>query len=300
MALAAGACLGQPAYIAAQDITPLRYGLFSVSDLSELDHGHWEQGVEWEPQPCGAASVWGCPTCAQNNAGNAPAKVPTAGVALRQGFPFVVYGSFQCSPFGNWDRGFDRARQMLVNGEERAVEIEFASGAHTTSPSLVSASAINITPGAVVQTVTQGLAVLEAYIGANAPGQGVILGNRREITLAAANHLIEPNDAHTQLVTKLDTPVAALGGWNAQTGPNGVAAGAGQAWLYGLGSAPRILRSPIYDNPPDREHALRTTTNQFTVLSERNYVVGFDCFAVGVLVANGTNTGAVGVTIVEP
>jgi hypothetical protein len=287
MALASGACLGQPLYVPAQDVRPLPYGLFSVAELHEMDNGHWGQGVEWEPQPCGPASVWGCPTCAQNNALSAPNKTTTTGVALRQGFPFTVYGSFQCSPIGNWDRAYTRAEEMLRNGEERAVEGELGSGSHIQSPSLAAASSIDVTPtpGTPV-TVTQGMAILEQYIGANAPGEGVILASRREATIAASVHLVHPNDAHTQLITKLDTPVAALGGYNFRTGPNGVAAGAGQAWIFALGSAPRVWRGPVFNNPDSREQALRTSNNNLIVLAERNYVVGFDCFAVGVLVAS--------------
>lgn len=286
MALATNACLGQPAYVAAQDVAPLPYGLFSVSDVRDADHGHWEQGTEWEPAPCGPAKIWGCPTCAQNNALSAPNKVPTLGVALRQAFPYVVYGSFQCSPIGNWDRGFDRARQMLDNGAERAVEGEFALATVSHSASLTDAAAINITPtpGTPV-TVAQGVALLEQYIGANAPGQGVILATRREATLAISNHLIHPNDAHTMLQTRLDTPVAALGGFDGRTGPNGVAAIAGQAWMFALGSKPLVYRSPVSMNPDTREQALRTTNNNLIVLAEQTYSVGFDCFAVGVLVS---------------
>jgi len=287
MALATNACLGQPLYVAAEDVQPLPYGLFSVSVVHDAGDGHWQQGTEWEPQPCGPAKIWGCPTCAQNNALSAPNKVPTTGVALRQAFPYVVYGSFQCSPIGNWDRGFERARQMLENGAERAVEGEFALATVSHSASLTDAAAIDITPtpGTPV-TVTQGIALLEQYIGANAPGEGVLLASRREATIAISDHLIEPNDAHTQLLTKLDTPMAAMGGFNARTGPNGVAAGAGQAWIFALGSRPIVRRSGVSMNPDVREQALRTTNNNLIVLAEQTYSVGFDCFAAGVLVTS--------------
>lgn len=285
MALATNACLGQPQYVAAQDVQPLPYGLFSVSTVLDGGDGHWQQGTEWEPQPCGPASIWGCPTCAQNNALNAPNKTVTSGVASRQAFPYVVYGSFSCSPIGNWDRGFERARQMLESGAERAVEGEFALATVSHSPSLTDAAAINITPGATTPvSVVNGIALLEQYIGANGSGQGVILATRREATIAISNHLIRPNDAHTMLQTRLDTPVAALGGFNGLMGPNGVAATTGQAWMFALGSRPVVRRSGITMNPDVREQALRTTNNNFQVFAEQTYSVGFDCFAVGVLV----------------
>lgn len=287
MALASNACLGQPLYVPAEDVRPLPYGLFSVSDVRDAEHGHWEQGTEWEPAPCGPAKVWGCPTCAQNNALSAPNKTLTNGVALRQAFPYVVYGSFDCSPFGNWDRGFDRARAMLDNGAERAVENEFALATVSHSASLTDAAAINITPTAGTPvTVRQGVALLEQYIGANAPGEGVIIGARRDVTLAIADHLVLPNDAHSGLFTRLDTPVAAVGGFDGRTGPTGIAATGATSWLFALGSRPIVYRSPVTMNPTTREQALRTGNNNFRVLAEQTYSVGFDCFAVGVLISS--------------
>lgn len=283
MALVTGACYGQPIYVEAEPNEPLPFGLFSISRIIEEGPGHWQQGVEWEPAVCGAASLYPCPTCVQNDAGTEPLKVYEDGPGTDFATPFTVYGSFHCSPIGNWDRASERARQLLANGEERAAELGIANGTNHTSKALQDASSVDVTPtpGTAV-SVAEGLAILEAYIGANGSGKGAIIANRRELLLANENgKLIEREGDH--LETVLGTPVAAVGGWDGRTGPNNDAAGAGEAWIFALGSAPRIWRSDVFMTA-ERENSLDTAQNNLDILAERTYVIGWDCFTAAVLV----------------
>lgn len=284
MALNPNACYGQPKYVEAPSGLALPYGLFSVSEIREGGDAHWQQGIEWERELCGPASNYGCPTCTLSNINQAPAKIYTdLGVPLESALPFTVYASFSCSPIGNWDRAEDRARAALLSGEERAVEAMLADGTHATSRALTNASSVDATPtpGTPV-TIAQGLAILEEYIGLNGKGQGVIVGNRRDILLANTNgKLITREGDH--LETIVGTPVAALSGFDGRTGPNNDAAGTGEAWLFGLGSRPLILRSDSFLTSA-REQSLDTGTNDLDVLAERTYALGWDCFTVAVLV----------------
>lgn len=285
MALVTGSCYGQAVYVEALPSEKLPYGLFSIASLTEAGSGKWQQGVEWEPEVCGPAGVTTCPSCAQNNNPlTSPSKTYVDGPGSDFAAPFTVYGSFACSPIGNWDRAEDRARELLGNGEERAVELAIANGASHSSKALQDATSIDITPVAGTPvSVAQGLALLESYIGAEGKGVGAIIGNRREILLANANgKIIEANDG--ELRTFLGTPVAAVSGYNGRTGPNNDAAGAGQAWLFGLGSKPRIWRSDVFLTS-FREESLDTRENNLNILAERTYVVGWDCFTVAVLVS---------------
>lgn len=286
MALVVGSCYAQPLYVEAPDVTPLPHGLFSIATILSPEDPHWQTGIEYEPLACGPASVYACPTCVQNNNNTAPAKTYEEGVPLTNGFPFTVYGSFKCSPVGNWDRGFERAADSLRAGEERAVESAIATGDFHGGVSLTGADAIDITPtpGTPVNLV-QGIALLEQYVGANGSGQGAILGSRRDLILANANGVQVWKDGE-MLRTLLGTPVAGLAGFDGRTGPNDDAAGAGQAWLFGLGSTPVIRRSEIFMTPEDRRAALNTGTNDFEVLAERTYVVTWDCFTAAVLVTS--------------
>ncbi len=286
MAINANSCYGQPRLVPAFDGAPLKYGILSVADLTEAGSGHWQQGIEWEPQLCGPGTTYRCPTCVQNDGGAAPVKVYTdQGVPVEEAMPFTVYASFACTPIGNWDRAEERARAFLLSGEERAVEAMVSDGVHAASRSLTNSTSINITPtpGTPV-TVAQGLALLEQYIGANGKGEGVIIGTRRDVTLSNANGKLICPEGDT-LYTVLGTPVAAVSGITGVTGPNNVAAAAGQAWLFGLGSRPRIMRSEVFMTS-SRETSLDTAFNNLNILAERTYAVGWDCFTVGVLITS--------------
>lgn len=300
MALVTGACYGQPRYVVAEQVEPLQYGLFSISRFPEVGDPHWQQGVEWEPAVCGPASIYACPTCDQNNNGTAPLKTYEDGPGSDFAAPFTIYGSFICSPVGNWDRAEMRARQLLENGGERAVELAIANGASHASKALQDASSVDITPtpGTPV-TVAQGLALLEAYIGTHGAGQGAIIANRREVLLANEHGKLL-NAEGGELRTYLGTPVAAVAGWDGLTGPNNTAAGSGEAWLFALGSRPRIYRSEVFMTPPNRENGLNTSNNNLAILAEQTYVVGWDCFTAGVLVYNGTDADASEGLPVEP
>lgn len=292
MALISPACYAQPMYVEAPatgKATP--FGLFSVADIIEGGDVHWQTGVEYEPHRAGAASVYACPTCAQVAAGTVPAKIYTSGVPLVNSTPFTIYSSFACSPFGHWDDALDRARIHLMNGEERAVENEVALGNFHSTVNLTSATSVDITPtpGTPV-TVAQGLALLEQYAASNQNGEGyVIMGARRDISLLNTNGplILCPNSP--TLHTSLGTPVAALSGFNGRTGPNDVAAAAGNAWLFATGT-PRIQRSEIFMVPPDREHAMLTNSaanqNNLRALAERTYSVSWSAFTAGVLVTS--------------
>lgn len=286
MALNANACYGQPKYVEAPEGNPLKYGIFSVADFRPADGPFWQQGVEWQRDQCGPASLYGCPTCDQNNFNQEPDKTYVEGVPLEDGFPFTVYASFKCSPIGHWADAEDRAKRNLANGEERAVEAMVAEGTHADQRALTNASSVDATPtpGTPV-TVAQGLAILEAYIAANGKGEGVILGNRRDILLANAEGKLIERVGDDHLETLLGTPVAALGGFPARVGPNGTAAGTGEAWLFAIGSRPYIWRGETFLTS-DKDASLDTGYNNLEILAERTYLVGWDCFTVGVLITS--------------
>jgi hypothetical protein len=284
MALNPNACYGQPRYVEAVEAPALKYGLFSVANFAPTGDPHWQQGVEWEPDLCGPALTYDCPTCVQNDGNTAPNKTYNdEGVPLEDASPFTVYGSFKCSPIGNWERAEQRAIRALETGEERAVETILAAGAHTGARALYGASTLDITPVAATPVSVQaGIALLEQYIGANGKGEGVIVGSRRDITLAnTTGKLIYPEG--DTLYTCLGTPVAALSGINGLIGPNNDAAEANEAWLWALGSRPRIWRGDVFLTS-EKGASLDIQTNDLEILAERTYVLGWDCFTVGVLI----------------
>lgn len=263
---------------------PVKFGLFSVSEFVTGGAPHWQQGVIWEPYACGPATAYACPTCGENVSGTAPVKTYTSGVGEVQIAPFTVYGSFSCSPIGHWEDAEKRALQNLLSGEERAVEAQIADGSLHSSMNLQAPEAVNITPtpGTPV-SIPQGIALLESYGALNGNGEFVIMMNRRDALLAnATGTLVKPADSGTMLRTILNTPVAALSGFNGRTGPNGVAALAGMSWLFATGK-PYIYRTEPFITS-ERGASLDTSRNDLQILAERTYAVGWDCFTIGVLV----------------
>lgn len=272
-------------YVAAPVPSSLPFGLFSVATMVPSDQDpHWQAGVQWQSVTCGPNGIYSDCTC------NFPATTKTyrSGTPLVVATPFTVYGSFSCSPIGHMDDAFDRARAHLYAGEERAVEFAIATQASHTSQALNSTTTVDVTP--VVGTpvsVAQGVGLLEAYIGANASGQGVILANRRDVTLMGRDHVIvEPRPTDSVLYTKLLTPVGAMGGFDGKTGPNATAAGTGQSWLFALGGRPVVRRSDVLMVTGQLEDSLNRSNNNLNILAERTYVVGWDCFQAAVLVVS--------------
>lgn len=283
-------------YVPAPAAIKLPFGIFSVADFIESDDPHWETGVVYQPATCGIPEVY--PSCfsadEESPAEESPGGPKTfrEGVPSVEGHPFTVYTTAQCSPFGSfYDEAIQRTRDWLANGAERAVENEIALRVVSGGEALTGANTVDITPtpGTPV-TVTQGLALLEEYIGVNGSGQGTILGNRRDILVGISDLSISaPTPGQQTLYTGLNTPVAALGGFDGRTGPDGTPAGAGESWLFALGSRPRVRRSDVFSVP--RENSLNTGTNDMTALSEQTFVVTWECFTAAILVDSAAVPG---------
>lgn len=275
-------------YVAAPVPSSLPFGLFSVATMVPSDQDpHWQAGVQWESVACGPSGIYSDCSC------NFPATTKTyvAGTPLVVATPFTVYGSFSCSPIGRQDDAFDRARAHLYAGEERAVELAIATQTTHTSQALNSTTTVDITPViAAVHTpvtVSQGVAMLESYIGAHASGQGVILANRREVTLMGRDHvLLDPKPSDSVLYTKLLTPIGAMGGFDGKTGPSATAAAVGNAWLFALGGRPIVRRSDVLMVTGQLEDSLNRSNNNLNILAERTYVVGWDCFTAAIEVVS--------------
>lgn len=277
-----------PRLVAEPTPVPLRFGLFSVA-LMPAPEPEWEAGVQWQPVACTPAAIAG----SECTSPFGTPKTYRTGQGLIVAEPFVVYGSSACSPIGGmWELGFQRAMAHLLAGEERAVERATYLGEAGGTMSMVSGATTDITPtpGTAV-TVTEGVALLELWLGANQHSPGVIRASRREATLMAAAHLLAdpPGGSTGNLTTMIGTPVTAESGMTGKTSPAGGAAAAGKAWIFGTGR-PVVRRSEPFMTPPERGAALDRLTNDLETLAERVYAVAWDCGTAAVLV--NTVTGA--------
>lgn len=273
----------------------LDFGIESVASEILDTPDHWETGIEYQPPVCGPASVYrnNCFGYDADESGESLAPLEpkdfVEGVPTEYSKSFAVYSGIQCSPVGNfWATAEARGREFLLNGRERALELEMAVGATHAGPFLTDASTVDVTPtpGTPV-TVTQGFALLEQWAGENSAGRGVILGSRRDVLMAASNHVIvEPTLGQKTLYTYLNTPVGALSGFDFATGPASEEAGEGEAWLFALGSQPRIWRGEIF-GPPRRE-SLDRGYNDLFILHEQVFTYAWNCGQAAVLVQSPT------------
>lgn len=273
--------------MAAPAVEPYKYGLFSVAQMPAAESDpHWQCGVTYEPFSCDKSSAVGdyCPTPPALVPG--PKTVPE-GVDQVNGLPFTVYDGFNCSIVGRSEADImERARQALALGERRAVEEAYWTGAVGNRPRLADPSAVvlNAVPAptaADALTPVAGIAALENYLASNYGGTGIIHGPRGVSALLARYHLAFAEG--TVLRTLVGTPVALGGGYTVNTGPDGVEAPPGTAWLYATGNVV-IRRSEVWVNPDSVAQALNRTSNNVTLLAERTYVVTHECLLAAVLI----------------
>lgn len=270
-----------PVEVAAPARQPARFGLFSVSNIVPQPEMRFENGVEFFPLPCEAAGgVSG--VCVDTSAvviGEDDYGVPVRlgnNIDTVTGLPFAVFGWYDCSAFGRPLReGFQRAREHLSAGEERAVERAVHDGDLDNVPSF--ATAVDITPAGGAFTA-EAVGVLESFIGREYGGVGVIHVPRR--AMSRLSGLVTREGQH--LETKIGTYVAAGGGYDiAQE----TALVGEQATFYAT-SIPTIRRSEPFTTP-DQEHLLNRNTNDVTAIAQRVYVVTWECFTVAVTVDLG-------------
>lgn len=270
-----------PLYVSAPAVVPYQYGLFSVASFPVVNDPHWACGVEYEPQSCNTSRCYP-DQCDQP----AAQKTLDDGVPLVTATPFTIYDGYLCRlPGRSMEREiFDRARNALLLGEQRAVEESFWTGScgnrpRLADPSAVVLNAVNPPTAGDALKMPAAIAALEEYAGRNYSGQAVIHGPRGAIALMAAHHQLV-RDA-TRLTTWAGTYVAGYGG-SPNTGPDGTPAPAGTVWLY-VTSGVSLWRGPVIITPDTLGGALNRSTNEVEVVAERQYVAGIECILAAVL-----------------
>lgn len=210
-------------------------------------------------------------------------KTATEGIDVVEGDPFVVLHNFSCKAPGSFDRGAERARDALRLGEQRAVETVVSRQLAAT------ANATDLTPAGGAVHPVDGLAILEAYLGASYGGVGVVHSPVDVTTVLTTLGAVVRQG--TRLETVQGTYVASGGGYDNHS-PEGVAADAGEAWVYATGQV-LIRRAATVDVVS--QIATSPATNVFNALAERTYVVTWECVTVAVLVTTsyGTPDGGV-------
>ena len=241
--------------VEAPPVVPLPFGLFSVAEPRLATDDHWRLGVQWQSQACSTTKATTGP-CIDVEV---PALSPDDYCSVSQFEPFTVYAyNNDAIPGHTLEQHRANAVARLVASEQRTVEAQFFAQ--------VMASGLTVTDlsGAPVGFA---LGFVEQQLALNYGGQGVIHLSRNLATV-----LWEYLDVQGgRLVTKLGTPVIAGAGYDSHTVPP-----TNEAYIVGTG--PVVIYRGDVDT---RETANDTRRNEVSYIAQRDYVVGWDCYAVG-------------------
>jgi hypothetical protein len=295
--------------------TPPAYGLLSVVDFPPTDDAHWQNGVEYQPYCADPSSTYD-ECIAVTGGGGAPPPPVTATImvntvdtTVRAATPFSVFVEYDCSTVGNDEAlAISRAAFLSVEGfqAERSFWTGLAANQQVVFPHLAANSQINIDAGvgpaggtillqdqAVIVTglgdrlnASQALGLLEEALGNCYNGQGII-----HIPAVAAPTFDGQNLIHKQgsrYYTAQGNKVA-LGYGYTGSSPAGAARAKDTAWVYATGNV-NCWRGPVTDRS-DPTQALDKVKNTRKMITERRYVLGWDCCHFAVQVGLGQPQG---------
>jgi hypothetical protein len=287
--------------------TPLPYGLLEVASVP-ADNGdpHWQRGVAFQ-SPCVSGSTTYDECLVVTGSGGAPpapaSKVDNIDLSLRGAMPFTVYAKFDCSPVGTVGERDALAEEALraVQGwqVERAVWTGVAGGQDIVFPRLAGDTAVVYASGSSTYTLqspvvtggtwdaVEGLGVLEGMLADCHGGVGVI--HVPQVALPTLWPLINRQGARLKTIGGNDV---AVGAGYPGSGPDGVAADGGSAWLYATGPV-FAYRSPTFSITEPRD-ALDRANNTLSLLAERTFAVGWGCCQFGVLIDLGADSAGGG------
>lgn len=241
---------------------PYRFGLFSqvaprAADVQGVSvDEHWRLGVRWMSQACALAKITTGP-CIDD--GVAPL-TPDNYCSVSEFDPFTVYAfNDDAVPGFTMDEDVANAVARLTNGEQTAAEDHLWG----LMSSAIGANVVDLTG----HDLWYGLGYVEQVLAETYGGQGVIHMSRLTATMLSDQLHMEGG----RLFTVMGTPVVAGGGYD-QVGVSAPSEGL----IYGSG--PLVLYRGDVDT---RQAALNRTVNKASIVAQRDYVLGWDCVAVG-------------------
>jgi hypothetical protein len=257
-------------------VQPYAGGLYSAADFPALpgDGERWINGLVFQAETCSQPKSWAI-TC--------PEDVARETKTFEQTFPdlsgsaFVEYLGVQCALVGRTLEEYSTiVRRTLALCEQRAVERTFWTGDMGNDPHLADNDPVT---GAVILSPTplsliDGVSELENALGDVYCGVGVLHAERK--VAGYASNLFQAIGTPAKLTTNLGTKWAFGAGYSVNTGPDGVVAPDGEAWIYATAGI-QIYRSDIWLQPDNLEQAFQTRTNFVELLAERAFVITMDC-----------------------
>lgn len=256
-----------------------RYGLLSAaSGPIDMETHAKGGGYRYVPVTCGEAHTYavdcsgGLVVHGEKDGDSENAEVDTGA--------FVVYASLLCGSVGYSAEEFrTKVERRLLNGEQGAAEYALWTGLAADATPLGienlddEGSAVSV---AIDTDLASVVSALEAYAYFT-QGYGNTAYIHAPVSVAAwaaSNHLIVKDGP---LLRTHFGSVWVFGGGYPGTGANGTAPPAGGAYLYVTGQTTVWRSSDIFTYPVDQ--TMDRETNQHFLVSEREYAIGFDCFA---------------------
>lgn len=236
-------------------------GLMAVANVvpGEANNHAAYHGIQYEGIPCGHSR-----------------KVPTDGSdkefeqrEVVQGETFAIYRGIDSSlAFAN-QAEHEQLLTSLFNGSE-SFGVEEAVQELLLNPTAVD---LTPTPGTPVTNPKLALGLLEQYAAEQSSGKPLIHTNLLGATLLEGELDNVPGTPQTNLGTAV-----AIGGGYGATGPGGVVAGPGQAWVYISGQV------NIWPGTPHLQTGPALERNRNLTLAERTYVATVECFTAAILI----------------
>lgn len=257
-----------------------RYGLLSAAagPIDLPPHGDGG-GVRYVDVACGVAHSW--PIACEAGELVSERKQFDPDNPTTEAVGFTVYGALDCGSVGYSGSEFMRdTERRLVNGEQGAAERALWTGTSDVSgtplgiPNFTDdATPIALADEGDIAAVVSGL---EEWIYTT-QGYGYTAYIHAPVAVAAwaASLYLVVKDGNL-----LKTPYGSIwvfGGGYPGTGAGGAAPPAGGQYIVVTGQTTVWRSADIFTSPVPQ--VLDRATNQYQLLSERQYAIGFDCFA---------------------
>lgn len=267
---------GLRTYVEALPGTPLPHGILGgCAEIIDVTDMHQLLGVEWLALGC-------CPVRDTDWCGDVPP--PGTGSSLPKEFcrpeiehavPHSLYAGIECTPIG-WtqDEALAHVEGLLDLGAQRALEEAFWRDTLT-------AQAIDLTPAEGAVSVSTGVAALEGCLADSYGGIGVLHIPAGVAALLGRDSILTLENGVPRTMAGNCAVIGA--GYSINTGPGGIPAEPGTAWLYITGPL-QIRRGPVDVLPVERGQAIDTRFNDLRLLAEQTYVVGTTCTVCAILV----------------
>ncbi|UQA95622.1 cupin [Streptomyces halobius] len=276
-------------YVEAIDGTPLPHGILNTpcTDVRDVSDEHELLGVEWLARGCCPVQSWTDPCLdespsdespGEESLGDAPGTKEFCRPETEHAEPITLYAGSECSTIGwSYNEAREHAEATLSLGEQQGLEAAFWR-------SKLIQDAVDLTPVEGPLSVAQGVAVLEGCLAESYGGVGTLHVPAGVAALLGCCDLVREDPTTGGLRTLAGNCVVIGAGYSAEnTGPGGVPADPGTAWMYITG--PLVIRRGPSVTIPDRPGAsVNTRNNDRRVLVERTYVVGTTCTVCAVTV----------------